>query len=337
MVPYTKLLKKESLPKLLTILSEQGRQIIAPVSQDGIVAYRRVDTPFDLDFSYILPDTSIKEVVFPRTEKLFAYVKSKESVEVTDFNFDAIPYKVMVGVRPCDAAGLLSLSAIFNWDPKDPIFNARMERTTFIGMSCAKSDEYCFCTSVDLGPGSTKGSDILLTTLNDGHYMAEILTEKGEAVVALAPEFFEEAQMADKVHFLAVVPVKFEKSKIFDKLREKFDSPVFSEQAMACVGCGTCAYVCPICACFDIQEQTKGNKGSRVRCWDSCGMKLFTLHTSGHNPRNNQGQRWRQRLMHKFSYMPERLDVTGCVGCGRCSRNCPVDMNMAEHLSEICE
>jgi formate hydrogenlyase subunit 6/NADH:ubiquinone oxidoreductase subunit I len=106
---------------------------------------------------------------------------------------------------------------------------------------------------------------------------------------------------------------------------------------MRCLGCGACAYVCPTCACFDIQDEGTGNKGTRVRCWDSCAFSLFTLHTSGHNPREEQTERWRQRILHKFLYMPERQQVYGCVGCGRCSRGCPVDMNILEHLKKIKE
>ena len=76
---------------------------------------------------------------------------------------------------------------------------------------------------------------------------------------------------------------------------------------LRCLGCGACAFVCPTCACFDIQDEGGREAGQRLRCWDSCGFALFTLHTSGHNPRQLQSQRWRQRSMHKFAYYPERL------------------------------
>jgi len=114
-----------------------------------------------------------------------------------------------------------------------------------------------------------------------------------------------------------------------------FDHPVYLEQSLRCLGCGACAFVCPVCACFDIQDEGNNKQGKRLRCWDACGFSLFTLHTSGHNPRDVQSERWRQRLLHKFSYMPERLGVLGCVGCGRCSRACPADMNMLEHVKEL--
>jgi formate hydrogenlyase subunit 6/NADH:ubiquinone oxidoreductase subunit I len=242
------------------------------------------------------------------------------------------------GIRPCDALGIGELSSIFNLDYKDEIYNNRLSKVTVLGFSCGKADEYCFCTSVGGNPGNTDGSDILFTQLGEnGDYLAEILTEKGEKVIALSPELFETAGNIEKEKLLADVPVKFSHKEIFGKLEKFFESDEWVEQSLRCIGCGACAYVCPTCACFDIQDDSHGKLGSRVRCWDSCGFSLFTLHTSGHNPRNVQSARWRQRIMHKFSYMPERLSVYGCTGCGRCSRACPADMNILEHLISIKE
>ena len=70
--------------------------------------------------------------------------------------------------------------------------------------------------------------------------------------------------------------------------------------------------------------------GSRCKFWDSCGQACFTMHTSGHNPRPNQPSRYRNRLLHKLRYIPERFGVHGCVGCGRCALTCPVNMDIYE-------
>jgi hypothetical protein len=45
---------------------------------------------------------------------------------------------------------------------------------------------------------------------------------------------------------------------------------------------------CPTCWCFDIQDETRGKSGVRMRNWDSCMYPLFTLHGSGHNPRGTK-------------------------------------------------
>ncbi len=329
-----KKLSKESFPLLIKKISE-SRRVYGPVQQGERVTYQKITSPEELATDFIIPDMSAKSFVFPNIEKLFSFEKSKEGVEVQDLNLDNIPEKVIVGIRPCDALGIKGLAAIFDWDPADPIFQTRLERTTFIGYACNKADDYCFCTSLNGNPGNTEGNDILLTKMDSGDYIAEIITPKGEAIVALAPELFEDGNNLDKQKYLADVPKYFDDSKLEDKMKAAFDTVIFDEYAMRCIGCSACAFVCPVCACFDIQDTTKGRQGERIRTWDSCGTRLFTLHTSGHNPRETQGARWRQRLMHKFSYMPERLEVRGCVGCGRCSRRCPVDMNIVESIKLI--
>jgi formate hydrogenlyase subunit 6/NADH:ubiquinone oxidoreductase subunit I len=333
-----RLIRKNSLEKLFEALKQNNKTIIGPALQNGKISYKISNNYSEITSDYIQTTQSSKEIAFPRTEKILDFSKNAEGMSVKGIDIKDIPEIVLWGVRPCDAMGIGELNAIFNWDYKDEIFNNRLSKVTVLGFSCSKADEYCFCTSVGGNPGNTEGSDILFTQLGEnGDYLAEILTEKGSLIVSMSEALFEKAGKVEKEKFLADVPVRFNHEDVRNKLTAFFESDEWVQQSLKCLGCGACAYVCPTCACFDIQDEAHGKSGSRVRCWDSCGFSLFTLHTSGHNPREVQSQRWRQRIMHKFSYMPDRLSVFGCTGCGRCSRACPADMNILEHLISIQE
>ncbi len=333
-----RLVRKDSLEKLFDILKQNSKTIYAPFTRNGKITFKSAENFAAISTGYIQSTESSKDIAFPRAEKLLDYSRNKEGMSVKGIELRDIPEVIVWGVRPCDAVGVGELSAIFNWDYRDEIYNNRLSKVIVFGFSCSKADDYCFCTSVGGNPGNTNGSDILFTRMGeDGDYLAEVITEKGQTVVSMAPALFEKSGPLEKERFVAEVPVRFNHEEIREKLDSFFESREWIDQSLRCLGCGACAYVCPTCACFDIQDEAHGNKGSRVRCWDSCGFSHFTLHTSGHNPRDVQSQRWRQRIMHKFSYMPERLSVYGCTGCGRCSRACPADINILENLISIQE
>jgi sulfhydrogenase subunit beta (sulfur reductase) len=334
----SRILKKQSLGPLFEKLRGGGRRIFAPRTQGAQVTFQEVTTPADVAAVPVQTTLSAKAAAFPRCETLFSYKQEGADVKVQDPPADETPL-VLFGLRPCDAASFAVLNSVFTWDYQDELFKRRLARMTVVSVACTTADEYCFCTSVGGGPGDIKGSDILLTPIENDAYLADILTPKGEALVALAPELFGAAPpQLNKDKYLAKVSPRFDYKKLRQRLPELFkNDAVWVEQSLRCLGCGACAFVCPTCVCFDIQDEPGKDGGVRLRCWDSCGFSLFTLHTSGHNPRSVQSQRWRQRVMHKFSYFEDRLGFIGCVGCGRCSRSCPADMNLVEHLVSLAE
>ncbi|PIW22898.1 MAG: hypothetical protein COW32_02115 [Candidatus Aquicultor secundus] len=52
----------------------------------------------------------------------------------------------------------------------------------------------------------------------------------------------------------------------------------------------------------------------------------------GHNPREFHWKRMRQRMLHKFSYFPEKYGDIDCVGCGRCIKSCPVSYDLRDFI-----
>ena len=246
---------------------------------------------------------------------------------------------VLFGVRPCDARAFLCLDKVF-LDPQciDPYYAARRERSLVICLACNTPCETCFCTSVGGSPDSREGADVLVRDRGEILHF-ESVTDEGDAFLATYADLFDSDVQPVEV---SEAPEGAEEAKpcvdttgIDGKMNALFDSPLWEATAERCLSCGACTFLCPTCQCFAIHDQGDGDGAERIRTHDSCQFALFTREASGHNPRGSTGSRLRQRMLHKFCYTVERYGVLSCVGCGRCVRVCPVNIDVRETVAEV--
>jgi len=330
-----KVLLKNKLNDVIATLKSAGLTLFGPTRDDKHSFYGRIEDAGRLALDMVLPDRTLKELFFPRTEPLMKYDIKKQQVDMKEI-LPPNQGRVIFGARPCDAAALAIDDPLFGWDYKDDYWFQRRNSTVVVSIACTAADDFCMCTSLKLSPESTTGSDVLLRPLQDGTgWQIEEVTERGKEFVARIKECLKDVSAPPAP--VAKVPVKFDLDRVAAWLAEpaSFDSPFWREMSQRCLGCGACTFLCPTCHCFDIQDEGDTYHGIRRKNWDSCSFAMFTMHTSGHNPRATQASRWRQRVMHKFSYFPGKFKFSGCSGCGRCSRQCPVDMGITESLQEI--
>ena len=337
MFTQTKILRKERLTSFLERLF-QDRIVFAPVRKGEVILIREIDSPSQVVLEYPNAKESPKSVLFPQRETLFRYRAEKGKAEV-DVPQDRERGRVLFGIRPCDARGLLLLDKVFGGDCRDPYYADKRAGTVVVSLGCDDPNPSCFCLSTGGGPCSADGSDLLLLDVGD-RYVAEAVSEKGAALLedrAFEKSDVETLALAEKVkskseacmqHVAAVEPVEA-------SLKQLFNDPLWNDLAESCLGCGICTYLCPTCHCFDLCDEGAGMTGERIRIWDSCQFPLFTQEASGFNPRPTGKERFRQRIMHKFSYLPQSQGMLGCVGCGRCVTECPVNLDIREVMTSF--
>lgn len=332
-----KIIGKSEMRSFLDKLKE-NYPVIAPALRDGEVSFDRIDSADEVILEFSNTKQVPKSVFFPQEELMFSYSRNESGTQIEEpvLGEDLI----LFGVRPCDARSFLLLDMVFDSeDYKDVYYIKRREGVRIIGLACNNPRQTCFCTTLGSGPFNHDGMDLLLVDLGD-KYLAQAVTDYGAELI----DSFPAATDADKQKMsdmrenaekgMKIVVADLESLK--NKLDGMFEDDFWDDIHMKCLGCATCTYLCPTCHCFDIyEEEVNDSSGYRLRLWDSCALSLFTLHTSGHNPRTSTKERTRQRIMHKFNYFVNNYGEFACVGCGRCVQNCPVNLDVRDVLNSI--
>ena len=329
-------LDKKDLNHFLQGLMDEY-DLYAPVQlAEGVSVFKKIEEPGEVHLTQLVPQKPAKDVFFPQSEVMFRYEKSGKQNQITSMG-EGQKERILFGARPCDIEAISIIEKVFaGKEYTDVYFLEKREKTTIIGLGCNHPLSTCFCSSTGGDPFLRSGSDLFFIDLGEA-YLVELLTEKGMAF--RKHPLFKEAEPKDLTYVKELEEKAFEKvgfSIPVDGIEKRLDlmgeSLFWDRVHEKCLGCRICTYLCPTCHCFDVADEASNDKGNRVRNWDSCLSPLYSLETSGHNPRPTTRERTRQRLMHKFNYYPKNFGQVACVGCGRCILHCPVHFDIRQAI-----
>jgi len=325
------LLNKDDLKNFVDSLLAES-EVIAPVRlEEGQVSFSPVTSFEEIDLSGVNDPLPPKRFFLPQRERLFRFDAEGRIQEEADEK-----KRVIFGIRSCDVTALNFLENFFRKDFPDSYFLKKKENTVLISLVCLFPGEHCFCVCADSGPALKEGYDLQFTDLGE-KYLVEIGSEKGKGLGGSQAALFSkagEADLKEKEERLKNVKYTNRYGDDFAYLErsiarltsDKVPESVWKKLEAGCLACGGCAYVCPTCSCFTVQDfAEEGGGGSRERLWDSCVYSGFTREASGHNPRGSASERRKRRFYHKLNYyyMRENAGKSGCVCCGRCVAVCP--------------
>lgn len=319
-------LRHESLPGFLEILAAFGAVHGPIMTDDGVLAFGPLREVTDLRLDYRRTLIPPKKYLLPPRETVLTFAPDEGYRQPGA----AAPQIVLLGLHPCDLQGIGYLDRVFLGDGADPLYGARRNALTLVGISC-EPDEYCFCG--DLSETEMHDCDLFMHRSAEGFDLTSG-TPKGTAMVERLSPYLEEREpapapcrecgTAETIRQAALRGESFEGSRLWDDFAER------------CLSCGACSLCCPTCYCFDMGESgaLDGETATRRREWDNCLFKAHGEVAGGFNFRPTRRERFRYRYQHKYLGFGPTRGVASCVGCGRCREVCPVKIDLLELFEE---
>ena len=313
------------------------KKLYLPIEKAGKVDFYEWSEGENVRLDALKTVKSAKDVFFPQVENLLKFRVEGKSIEINQAPLCEEDF-VIFGVRGCDAKSFEILDRVFLVDPRDEFYASRRAHGIVVTLACGEPEESCFCTNFGVNPAAP-GGDVTAWIVGEEMFL-QANTEKGEKLIAELDEADAKAAEDEQARISEIaqkLPLNGLNLEGFDgeHLMEKFNDPKWEGLSRACLGCGTCTFVCPTCQCYDIRDFDNGKSVTRYRCWDSCMYSDFTL-MAAENSRHTQLQRYRQRFMHKLVYFPANNEgVYSCVGCGRCVEKCPQGLNIVRVIKAL--
>jgi sulfhydrogenase subunit beta (sulfur reductase) len=339
-----RIIDRDELKKLFDLLVADN-SIIAPVQTGSdckgkpLYAFERVSNFDRIRLDYTSTKLPPKCLFLPYREDLASFkLDGNDWRKTIDYNIDH-PV-ILFGLHACDINALNKLDKVLMGSVYPmPYYAAKRKNTFIIGIDCAPQPS-CFCRSMGTDTAQ-HGFDMFITDLG-GRFFVEVLSATAYNFIQLvrtsAPEECDHQQFMRSVEaknsrFTARVDTT-DLTKILDM---EFQSPIWKHWGDKCLGCGTCANVCPTCYCYGVEESIGVDlkTARKTKVLYSCNIVDFAEVAGGHNFRPDRQSRIKYRFYHKHRGFVEAYEESLCVGCGRCSESCLAGITVPEVIAGV--
>jgi sulfhydrogenase subunit beta (sulfur reductase) len=325
---------QETSKRFLRYLLKKGIVFAPHKKGEKSYSYEKLEDVNKVVYNYPRTIQPLKKFFLPAQETLLNFNLSNNTY--TDPAFEK-EMRIFFAIHSYEMQSILRLDYSFKKGNPESNYLDRRNNSCFIGISF-DPDPWHFSKSVGIEIEKMEGFCLFFEPVENGHLVFEVnetgremLAEFGAGSLVETPLDFE---ITDK-QFKTKITYHFNRlPQIFEHV---YNSKVWDEVAEKCVGCGTCNLLCPTCYCFDVRDEIDLNMtdGKRERFWDGCMLNNFSEVAGGENFRGQLSGRTRHRLYRKFKYITDESGELHCIGCGRCSKYCPADINIVNIINDL--